>query len=161
MKLGVGIFFFHAKLLAFSGAGCSFWYLFCQFLVIFSCKTSGFLRGWVVFLSKNRQFFYAKLQFLRGWVVFLVPFLSLFCHFFMQNFSFLRGWEVFLSKKDNKFHAKLHFLGGWVVFLSKKMTFSEIFEKVCAEALKRPSLARSVPKPLKAPSLARSVPKPL
>ena len=102
----------------------------------------------MVFLSKNRQFFYAKLQFLRGWVVFLVPFLSLFCHFLMQNFSFLRGWEVFLSKKDNKFHAKLHFLRGWVVFLSKKMTFSEIFEKVCAEALKRPSLARSVLKPL-------------
>ena len=46
-------------------------------------------------------------------------------------------------------------------YIGKKMTFSEIFEKVCAEALKRPSLARSVLKPLKAPSLARSVPKPL
>ena len=32
---------------------------------------------------------------------------------------------------------------------------------MCAKALKRPSLARSVPKPLKGPSLARSVPKPL
>ena len=48
-----------------------------------------------------------------------------------------------------------------MLFLSKQMTFFENFEKVCAKALKGPSLARSVPKPLQAPSLARSVPKPL
>ena len=48
-----------------------------------------------------------------------------------------------------------------MLFLSKKKTFFEIFEKMCAKALKGTSLARSVPKPLKAPSLARSVPKPL
>ena len=79
----------------------------------------------------------------------------------MHNLSFLRGWVVFLSKKLHFFNAKLQFLGGWVLFLSKKTTFFEIFQKMCAKALKGTSLARCVPKPLKAPSLARSVPKPL
>ena len=54
----------------------------------------------------------------------------------MQNFNFKKNPTVFEGRDD-------------------------IFKKMCAKAIKGPSLARSVPKPLKGPSLARSVPKPL
>ena len=139
MKLGVGIFFFHAKLLAFSGAGCSFWYLFCQFFVIFSCKTSGFCGGgcsfWYLFCQffvifsctisvfweagrsfrvKKDSFFHTKLRIFRGWMLFLVPFLSFLCNFFMQNFGFLRGWVVFSCKKYIFFMQNISLCGvGW------------------------------------------------
>ena len=80
------------------------------------------------------------------------------------------GVENFFSKsaKVGRFwilHSKLPvFLGGWVLFLSKKTTFFGDFLENLGKRkfwLKRPSLARSVPKPLKVPSFARSVPKPL
>ena len=102
---------------------------------------------------------------------FWVTFLSILCHFFMQNFSFLRSWKVFLCKKYRFFHTKLKFLRGWMLFLSKKNdTFLRFFRncrtvrkasKSVPKPLKVPSLARSVLKPLKVPSLARSVPMPL
>ena len=112
IPIGRTIFNFSCKTSGFRGAGCFFGSIFLAFFCHFFMQNFCFLRGWVVFLSKNRQFFYAKLQFLRGWVVFLVPFLSLFCHFFMQNFSFLRGWEVFLSKKRQQISCKTSIVGG-------------------------------------------------
>ena len=43
-----------------------------------------FLGRWVVFLSKKRHFFHAKLQFLRGWVLFLSKKTTIF-RYFLEN----------------------------------------------------------------------------
>ena len=59
----------------FWGAGCSFW-----------VKKSFFLSKISCFRAAGCSFWYL--------------FLSIFCHFFMQNFCFLRGWEVFLIKEN-------------------------------------------------------------
>ena len=71
---------------------------YCRTVFNFSCKTSGFCGAGCFFGG---------------------TFLSIFCHFFMQNFSFLRGWEVFLSKKKTLFfRKKFQVLRGWMLFLT-------------------------------------------
>ena len=82
IPIGRTIFNFSCKTSRFCGAGCSFWYLFLLIFCHFFMQNFSFLGGWVVFLSKKRLFFHEKLRFLRGWMLFLVPFLTLFCHFF-------------------------------------------------------------------------------
>ena len=71
---------------------------YCRTVFNFSCKTSVFCGAGCFFGG---------------------TFLSIFCHFFMQNFSFLRGWEVFLSKKIPFFSHKILLFEGLGSFLGE------------------------------------------
>ena len=97
---------FHAKLHVFAGLGALFGSFFGQFFVIFSCKTSVFCEAGCSFWVKKNSFFCKTSRFCGGGCSFWYLFLSIVCHFFMQNFCFLRGWEVFLSKKRHCFLGK-------------------------------------------------------
>ena len=73
---------FSCKTSAFWGAGCSFGYIFLALFCHFFMQKFNFLRGWVVFLSKKRQFFSCKTSVFAGlgglFGTFFVIFLS-FC----------------------------------------------------------------------------------
>ena len=85
-----------------------------------------FLMGLKIWWSWGSRFFFFKIPYCRtifgfssktsvfcgAGCFFGGTFLSIFCHFFMQNFSFLRGWEVFLSKKIHLFSGKTSIFAG-------------------------------------------------
>ena len=118
MKLGVENFFFKIPI--------------GRTIFNFSCKTSGFMPGYLLF-----------------WV----NFWSSFCHFFMQKFCFLRGWVVFLSKKKLFFSCKTSvFAGLGALFGTFFCHFFVIFLKCANPARRSARSARGLTRDAKAVS---------
>ena len=71
IPIGRTIFNFSCKTSGFCGGGCSFWYLFCQFFVIFEFTISVFWEAGRSFRVKKDSFFHTKLRIFGGWMLFL------------------------------------------------------------------------------------------